>query len=54
MIMSHVGDMAFLHRQKPISPGQEGDTAVLPGQKTHIMTFGALGGLAFDSAYDIN
>ena len=29
-----------------------GDTAFLPEQKTHIITFGALGGLAFDSAYD--
>ena len=53
MIMCHVGDTAFLPRQKPISPGHVGDTAFLPGQNIHITTFGALGGLAFDSAYEI-
>ena len=47
MIMSHVGDAAFCPGRKPISPGHVGDTAFLPGQKkTHITTFGALGGLA--------
>ena len=55
MIMGHVhGDTAFFPGQKPISPGHVGDTAFLPGQKkTDITTFGTLGGLAFDSAYDI-
>ena len=33
--------------------GHVSDTAFLPGQKTHITTFGALEGLAFDSAYNI-
>ena len=33
--------------------GHVGDTAFLPGQKAHITTFGALGGLAFNSAYNI-
>ena len=53
MIMGHVGATAFCAGKKPISPGHVGDTAFLPGQKTHITNFGALGGLAFDSAYDI-
>ena len=34
--------------------GHVGDTAVLLGQKPNITTFGALGGFAFDSAYDVN
>ena len=51
--MGHMGDMAFLLVQKPISPGHVGDMAFLPVQKTRIITFGALSGLAFDSAYDI-
>ena len=51
--MGHVGNMAFLLGQKPISPGHMGDMAFLPGQKINIFTFGALGSLAFDSAYDI-
>ena len=33
--------------------GHVGDTAFLPRQKKHITPFGALGSLAFDSAYDI-
>ena len=37
MIIGHMGDMAFLLGQKT------------HGQKPHITTFGALGGLAFDS-----
>ena len=53
MIMGHVGDTAFLPEQKPISPGHVLDTAFLLGHKSHITTFGALGGLAFDSTYDI-
>ena len=53
MIIGHVGDMACLPGQKTLSPGHMGDTAFLPEQKTHITTFGALSGLAFDSAYDI-
>ena len=55
VMMGHVGGTAFLAGQKPISPGHAGDTAFLPGQnrKKHITTFGALGGHAFDSAYDI-
>ena len=44
----------FCTGKKPISPGHEGDTAFLPGQKTQVTTLGALGGLAFDFAYDIN
>ena len=53
MIMGHMSDTAFLPGRKPISPGHVYDTAFLPRQKSHINTFGALGGLAFDSAYDI-
>ena len=34
--------------KKNIPTGHVGDTAFLPGQKTNITTFGALGGLAFD------
>ena len=49
VIMGHVGDTAFLLGQKFISPGHVGGTAFCPGKK-HITTFGALGGLAFDSA----
>ena len=50
--------MAFKHilllwSAKGVIMGHVGDTAFLPGQKIHITTFGALGGLAFDSAYDI-
>ena len=52
MIIGHVGDAAFLPGQKPISLGHVGDAAFLLVQKTHITTFGALGGLAFDSAYE--
>ena len=33
MIMGHVGNTAFLPRQKPILPGHVGDTAFLHGQK---------------------
>ena len=33
--------------------GHVGDTAFLPGHKTHITIFEALDSLAFDSAYDI-
>ena len=40
-------------KNKNISPGHLGDTSFLPGHKTHITTFGVLGGLAFDSANDI-
>ena len=36
-----------------ISPGHVGDIAFLHEQKTHIATFGALGCLALDTAYDI-
>ena len=64
VIMGYVGyTFFFLPGQNPISPGHMGDTAFLPVQKKkkkkkkkkkrHITTFGALGGLAFDSAYDI-
>ena len=54
VIMIHVSDTAFIcPGKKPISPGHVGDTAFLPGQKTYITTFGALSGLAFDSACDI-
>ena len=52
MIMGHVGDKACSGK-KPISPGHMGNTAFLPGQKTHVTIFGALSGLAFDSTYDI-
>ena len=51
VLVGHVGDTAFLPGRYPISPGHVGDTAFLPGQKTHITTFGALTGLAFDNAY---
>ena len=53
MIMGHVGDRLFCLGKKHISSGHMGDTAFLCGQKTHITTFGALDGLAFDSAYHI-
>ena len=46
VIMGHVGD-------KTLSPGHVANKAFLPWQKTHITTFGALGDLAVDSAYDI-
>ena len=48
-----MGQVPGQKEPKIISPGHVGDTAFLPGQKTDITTFGALGGLAFDSAYDI-
>ena len=48
-----MGQVPGQKESKHISPGHVGDTAFLPGQKNHITTFGALGGLAFDSAYDI-
>ena len=50
--------MAFKHISRLWSAndlimGHVGDTAFLPGQETHNTTFGALGGLAFDTAYDM-
>ena len=67
MIMGPVCDTAFLLGQKKtknknISPDHVGDTLFFffffffffcPGKKSHITLFGALGGLAFDSTYDI-
>ena len=53
MIMGYMGDTFFCAGKKPISPGHLGDATFLPGQKSHIITFGALGGLAFDSTYNI-
>ena len=55
MIMGHVGDTvySFFARAKAHIPGHVGDTAFLPGQKTHITTFGAPCGLAFDATYNI-
>ena len=52
MIICNVDDTVFCPGKNTISPGHEGGTAFLPGQKTRITTFG-LGGLAFDSAYNI-
>ena len=50
--------MAFKHisllwSAEGVIMGHVGDTAFLLGQKTHINTFGALGGLTSDSAYNI-
>ena len=44
VIMGHLGDTAFLPRQKPISSGHVGDTAFLPRKKKNISPH---------SAYDI-
>ena len=51
-------NMAFKHisllwSAKGVIMDHVDDTAFCPGKKKHITTFGALGGLAFDSAYDI-
>ena len=46
----------FCSGKRPISPGHVGDMAFLLRQKKnkkHITTFGALGGRAFDSIYDM-
>ena len=55
MLMGHVGDTACLPDQKNIyiSPGHVGDRAFLPGQKNPYHHIRGIGGLAFDSAYDI-
>ena len=55
MIMGQVGDRAFFcpGKKNPYHQATCGDTAFLHGQKTYITIFGALGGLAFDPAYDI-
>ena len=57
MIMGHMGDTVFFcqskTKKKNISRGHVGDTAVFAREKTRITTFEALGGLAFDSAYDM-
>ena len=50
VIMGQVGECPG---KKNTSPGHLNHTAFLPEQKTHVTTFGSLGGLAFYSAYDI-
>ena len=52
-IMGHVGDRLFCLGKKPISSGNVGDTAFFARAKNHVTTFGTLGGLAVDSAYNI-
>ena len=49
VIMGHVGDTAFLPEQKKKAYHQDTWARL---QKAYITTFGALGGLAFGSAYD--
>ena len=50
MTFKHI---SLLWSENDLIMGHVGDTAFFPGQETHITTFGALGGLAFDIAYDI-
>ena len=62
--MDHVGDTASFPGQKKKQQKQQQQKTTyhqvtwvirpfMPGQKIHIITFGVLGGLAFDYAYDI-
>ena len=53
MIMGHVRDKAFCARAKIPYHQVTWVIRLFARAKTHITTFGALGGLAFDSAYDI-
>ena len=50
--------MAFKHisllwNKKGVIMGHTGAMVLLPGKKTHITPFGALGNLVFDSTYDM-